>query len=207
MTTHSLAVTIAYVASVVGVITVVPQILRTVRHPTMGGVAPLSWAISVVACTAWVTYGVRAGVAPQIPGNVLLISGSAAIVLLVPSTLSRSRRALLLLTAVLAVVSVSTRLAPETVGYLAFGIGLFSAWPQVFATLRGRREAAGVSLTTFSLRTAAALGWLSYAVLARDVPVLLSATVMLSTTLLVLVVEASRRTVPVLDEIPVLEPA
>lgn len=207
MTTHSLAVTIAYVASVVGVITVVPQILRTVRHPHMGGVAPLSWAISVVACTAWVTYGVRAGVAPQIPGNVLLISGSAAIVLLVPSTLSRSRRALLLLTAVLAVVSVSTRLAPETVGYLAFGIGLFSAWPQVFATLRGRREAAGVSLTTFSLRTAAALGWLSYAVLARDVPVLLSATVMLSTTLLVLVVEASRRTVPVLDEIPVLEPA
>lgn len=207
MTSHSLAVTIAYVASVVGVITVVPQILRTVRHPHMGGVAPLSWAISVVACTAWVTYGVRAGVAPQIPGNVLLISGSAAIVLLVPSTLSRSRRALLLLTAVLAVVSVSTRLAPETVGYLAFGIGLFSAWPQVFATLRGRREAAGVSLTTFSLRTAAALGWLSYAVLARDVPVLLSATVMLSTTLLVLVVEASRRTVPVLDEIPVLEPA
>lgn len=207
MTSHSLAVTIAYVASVVGVSTVVPQILRTIRHPHMGGVAPLSWAISVVACTAWVTYGVRAGVAPQIPGNVLLISGSATIVLLVPSTLSRSRRALLLLTAVLAVVSVSTRLAPETVGYLAFGIGLFSAWPQVFATLRGAREAAGVSLATFSLRTAAALGWLSYAVLARDVPVMLSATVMLSTTLLVLVVEASRRTVPVLDELPVLEPA
>jgi uncharacterized protein with PQ loop repeat len=207
VTSHSLALTVAYVASVLGVITVVPQIVRTVRHPHMGGVAPLSWAISVVACTAWITYGFRAGVAPQIPGNVLLVSGSIAIVLLVPSALSRSRRALLLATAALAVVTVSTRLTPEAVGFLAFGIGLFSAWPQVFATLRGTREAAGVSLTTFSLRTAAAVGWLGYAVLARDVPVVLSAVVMLSTTLLVLVVEASRRTAPVLEEIPVLEPA
>ena len=207
MTSHTLALTIAYAASVVGVITVVPQILRTVRHPHMGGVAPLSWAISAVACTAWITYGARAGVAPQIPGNVLLVAGAVSIVLLVPSALTRSRRALLLLSAVLAVVGVSTMLPAEGVGYLAFGIGLFSAWPQVFATLRGTREAAGVSLTTFSLRTAAAVGWLSYAVLARDVPVLLSAVIMLSTTLLVLVVESSRRTVPVLEQLQVLEPA
>ncbi len=207
MTSHSLALSIAYAASVLGVITVVPQIVRTVRHPHMGGVAPLSWAISVVALVAWITYGVRAGVAPQIPGNLLLLSGSVAIVLLVPSALSRARRALLLATAALVVVTVSTRLSPEAVGFLAFGIGLFSAWPQVFATLRGSREDAGVSLATFSLRTAAALGWLSYAVLARDVPVLLSALIMVSTTVLVLVVEASRRTAPVLDEVPVLEPA
>jgi uncharacterized protein with PQ loop repeat len=207
VTSHTLALTIAYAASVVGVITVVPQILRTVRHPNMRGVAPLSWAISAVACTGWITYGVRAGVAPQIPGNVLLVAGAVAIVLLVPSPLSRSLRALLLLTAAMAVVGVSTLLPAEGVGYLAFGIGLFSAWPQVFATLRGTREDAGVSLTTFSLRTAAAVGWLSYAVIARDVPVVLSAMIMLSTTLLVLVVEASRRTAPVLEELQVLEPA
>ncbi len=207
MTSHSLALTIAYAASFLGVVTVVPQILRTVRHPHMGGVAPMSWAISAIACTGWITYGVRAGVAPQIPGNVLLVLGSIAIVLLVPSVLSRSRRALLLVASMVGVIAVSTALTPENVGFLAFGIGLFSAWPQVFATLRGTREAAGVSLTTFSLRTGAAVGWLAYAIIGRDVPVLLSATVMLTTTVLVLAVEASRRTTPVLGEVPVLEPA
>ncbi len=209
MTSHSLALTIAYAASVLGVITVVPQIVRTFRHPHLGGVAPLSYAISVAALVAWITYGFRAGVAPQIPGNVLLLSGSVAIVLLVPSELSRSRRALLLAASALVVVTVSTRLSPEEVGFLAFGIGLFSAWPQVFATLRGTREDAGVSLTTFSLRSVAAVGWLSYAVLARDVPVVLSAVIMLGTTVLVLVVEASRRAapLPVLDDVAVLEPA
>ena len=207
MTTHTLALAIAYASSVVGVAQSVPQIVRAVRHPHMGGVAPLSWAISAVACTAWITYGVRAGIGPQIPGNVLLVTGSVAIVLLVPSALPRARRAGLLGAAALAVVSLSSVLPPEGVGFLAFGIGLFSAWPQVVTTLRGTPEAAGVSLATFGLRLVSGLGWFTYAILARDVPVIFSATVMLSTTLLVLVVEGQRRGAPALDEIGVLEPA
>ena len=207
MTSHTLALTIAYAASVFGVAAVVPQILRTLRHPHMTGVAPLSYAVSILACTGFMIYGLRADVMPQIPGNVLLVTGSIAIVLLVPSHLSRSRRALMLAAAMSAVALVAFHVPVETAGFLAFGISLFSAWPQVVTTLRGTREAAGVSLTTFSLRLAAGLGWLAYAVIARDVPVIFSAGVMVGTTMLVLAVESARRTEPVLEEIPVLEPA
>jgi uncharacterized protein with PQ loop repeat len=207
VTSHTLALTIAYAASVLGVASVVPQILRTIRHPHMAGVAPLSYAVSILACTGFMIYGLRADVMPQIPGNVLLVSGSIAIVLLVPSRLSVPRRALLLALAVTAVALVSFRVPVEAAGFLAFGISLFSAWPQVVTTLRGTREAAGVSLTTFGLRLGAGLGWLAYAVIAHDVPVIFSATVMTGTTLMVLAVESARRTEPLLEEIPVLEPA
>ena len=197
MTSHTLALTIAYAASVLGVASVVPQILRTIRHPHMAGVAPLSYAVSILACTGFMIYGLRADVVPQIPGNVLLV----------PSRLSVPRRALLLALAVTAVALVSFRVPVEAAGFLAFGISLFSAWPQVVTTLRGTREAAGVSLTTFGLRLGAGLGWLAYAVIAHDVPVIFSATVMTGTTLTVLAVESARRTEPLLEEIPVLEPA
>jgi uncharacterized protein with PQ loop repeat len=83
VTSHTLALTIAYAASVLGVASVVPQILRTIRHPHMAGVAPLSYAVSILACSGFMIYGLRADVIPQIPGNVLLVSGSIAIVLLV----------------------------------------------------------------------------------------------------------------------------
>jgi uncharacterized protein with PQ loop repeat len=207
VTSHTLALTIAYVASVFGVAAVVPQILRTLRHPHMAGVAPLSYAVSILACTGFMIYGLRADVIPQIPGNVLLVTGSIAIVLLVPSHLSRSRRALMLAAAMTVVAVVAFHVPVETAGFLAFGISLFSAWPQVVTTLRGTREAAGVSLTTFTLRLAAGLGWLAYAVIARDVPVIFSAGVMTGTTLLVLAVESSRRTEPLLEDLPILEPA
>ena len=207
MTSHTLALTIAYAASVFGVASVIPQILRTIRHPHMAGVAPLSYFVSILACTGFMIYGLRADVIPQIPGNVLLVSGSVAIVLLVPSHLSRMLRAALLVAAVTTVTVVSFNVPVETAGFIAFGISLFSAWPQVVTTLRGTREAAGVSLTTFSLRLAAGVGWLTYAVIARDAPVIFSASVMVGTTLLVLGVESSRRVEPVLEEIPVLEPA
>jgi uncharacterized protein with PQ loop repeat len=207
VTSHTLALTIAYAASLFGVAAVVPQILRTLRHPHMAGVAPLSYAVSILACTGFMIYGLRAEVLPQIPGNVLLVTGSIAIVLLVPSHLSRSRRALLLGAAMTTVAAVSFHVPVQAAGFLAFGISLFSAWPQVVTTLRGTREAAGVSLTTFSLRLGAGLGWLAYAVIDRDVPVIFSASVMVGTTLLVLGVESARRVEPVVGEIPVLEPA
>ena len=73
MTSHTLALTIAYAASVFGVAAVIPQILRTLRHPHMAGVAPLSYFVSILACTGFMIYGLRADVIPQIPGNVLLV--------------------------------------------------------------------------------------------------------------------------------------
>ena len=207
MDAHLLALTVAYAASAAGAASVLPQIARTLRNRHMGGVAPLSYAVTSVACTVWMIYGQRAEVWPQIPGNVLLVTGAVAIILLVPHRLSPTTRALMLASAMLVAAVVAVEVPVAAAGMVAFGIGLFSAWPQVITTLRGSRTAAGVSLATFSLRLAAGLGWLACAVLAHDVPVLLSATVMVATTVLVLGVEARRRTVPSVVPMPVLEPA
>ena len=207
MDTHLIALTVAYAASAAGASSVLPQITRTLRNRHMGGVAPLSYAVTSVACTVWMVYGMRAEVWPQIPGNVLLVTGAVAIVLLVPHRRSPWTRAALLGSAMLGAAYLAFTVPVAAAGMLAFGIGLFSAWPQVVTTLRGARVAAGVSLTAFGLRLAAGLGWLFYAVLDRDIPVLLSATVMVATTMLILGVEARRRAAHASMEFPVLEPA
>src|ERR1044072_2789336 len=83
-----------YLGSALGVAMVVPQILRTLRNRQLPGVSALSWALTAIACTTWLLYGVRTTEIPQIPGNVLLVSGAVAVVLLVPSRFSALPRAL-----------------------------------------------------------------------------------------------------------------
>ena len=80
---HTFALTLAYIGAVLGVATVAPQILRTLRHPSFAGVAPTSWALSALGCSMWLVKGIRNAELPQIPGNVLLTAGSVAIALLV----------------------------------------------------------------------------------------------------------------------------
>jgi uncharacterized protein with PQ loop repeat len=201
---------LAYIASGVGVVMVAPQIVRTIKHPHLGGVSPWAWSLTVVACTLWMTYGVRSHSMPQIPGNVLLVSGAFAIVLLVPAGWSRGRRAAYLLSAVATMVLFSTYLTPREVGFLAFGIGLFGAWPQVFETVWLRRGMgpSALSMTSQVLKVVGQLLWLSYAVIVVDVPVEIAASVTLCTNLVIAVVEASRRAAVVApEELAVLEPA
>jgi uncharacterized protein with PQ loop repeat len=195
---HALALVLAYVASAIGVVMVAPQIQRIVRHPQLAGVSPWTWSITVVACTLWLTYGIRSGSLPQIPGNVFLVSGAVAIVLLVPAGWSRPRRAAALAATTASLVAVSTRLSPEQVGFLAFSIGLTGMWPQVFETVWLRRGLgpSSLSLSSSALKVASQSLWLSYAVLSVDVPVMVAATLALTTNGVVTAVEASRRRTP-----------
>lgn len=195
MELHTFAQLLAFAGSAVGVVMVAPQIVRTVKHPHLGGVSPWSWAITVVACTLWLTYGLRSGSIPQVPGNVFLVSGAVAIVLLVPAEWSRARRAWALLGVTSTLVLFSTYLSPEQVGFFAFGIGLFAAWPQVFETVWLRRGMgpSALSMTSQVLKVVGQVLWLSYAVLAVDAPVIVAAVVALSTNALIALVEASRR--------------
>ena len=96
MTTHEIAFGFGYLGASLGVAMVVPQIVRIVRHPSLPGVSPISWALTVFGCLLWFTYGLRSGALPQIPGNVLLVGGAVAVVLLMKSSTSRTRRAMLL---------------------------------------------------------------------------------------------------------------
>lgn len=195
MDTHTLALTLAYLGSAIGVVMVMPQILRIVRHPHMGGVSPWTWSLVAVSCSLWLTYGVRSDSLPQIPGNVLLIAGAVSIVLLVPAAWSRRRRAGGLVAAALVLVLASTRLAPDQVGFLAFSIGLFGMWPQVYETVWARRGMgpSAISLTSNALKVAAQLCWLTFAILTVDLPVIAGAVMALSTNALITSVELGRR--------------
>lgn len=195
MSPADLGTALAYLGSAIGVAMVIPQILRIVRHPHMGGVSPWTWAITVVSCTTWIAYGVRTGSMPQIPGNILLVSGAVAIVLLVPAAWSRSVRAAGLAAVTAVAVGLSTLLEPEVAGFFALGIGLFGMWPQVFETVWLRRGMgpSAISLTSQGLKLVSQLCWLAFAVLTLDVPVLVAAIMTLSTNLIVTVVEMARR--------------
>ncbi len=193
---HDVAVCLAYVGATLGVAMVVPQIVRTVRHPDLAGVSPVSWGLTALGCLSWLTYGVRTATVPQIPGNVLLVSGAVTVALLVPSPMSRSRRALVLAAAAVGVVAVAFAIPAASVGYLAVSVGLVSAWPQVFDSLARWRSGggtSGVSITTWSIKVVSQTCWLVYAVVTRQTPVVVSASVALTTALALVAVESSRR--------------
>jgi uncharacterized protein with PQ loop repeat len=197
---------LAYVASALGVMMVLPQIQRIVRHPHMGGVSPWTWAITVVACSVWLTYGVRAASMPQIPGNVLLVSGAVAVVLLVPAAWSRPQRAAALAGVTAGVVLLATRLPTEAVGFLAFAISLAGVWPQVYETVWLRRGMgpSALSLTSAAIKLLSQSLWFAFAVLTTDLPVLVASTMMLTTNTTITLVELSRRRAAV-DAAPPLE--
>jgi uncharacterized protein with PQ loop repeat len=79
------------------------------------------------------------------------------------------------------------------VGYLAFALGLVSAWPQVYDSVTTWRSgaASGVSVTTWLIKIVSQLCWLTYALGARDVPVTFSALVALSTACSLVILETS----------------
>jgi uncharacterized protein with PQ loop repeat len=195
MTVHTAAVTLAYVGACLGVVMVVPQIVRILRHPSLGGVSAPSWALTALACLTWLIYGVRTQTLPQIPGNVLLVCGAVAIVVLVPGQVSARARALRLGAAAALVVTVALGVPARSVGYLAFAVGLLSAWPQVFDSVAGWRAggSSGVSISTWAIKVCSQTCWLTYAVATGDGPVTISATVALSTAVALVVVESSRR--------------
>jgi uncharacterized protein with PQ loop repeat len=202
MTLHAFALTLAYLGATLGVVMVVPQILRTLTHPTLGGVSPVAWAMTVLGCSMWLTYGVRTGTVPQIPGNILLVSGAVAVVLLVPSHVSRRRRAVSLGVVLAALETVAWVVPAHSVGYLAASIGFVSAWPQVYDSVVTWRSGvrSGVSITTWSLKLVSQTCWLTYAVLVGDVPVAISATVAFGAAATLVTLEtltAARQTRPV----------
>ena len=179
MTTHEIGFGFGYLGAALGVAMVVPQIVRIVRHPSLPGVSPISWALTVFGCLLWFTYGLRSRALPQIPGNVLLICGAIAVVLLIKSPTSRARRAVLLALGAGLLELTAWMIPIQGVGYLAFAVGTFSTWPQLYDSVGNWRAHinSGVSLSTWALRIASQVCWLAYALGTSDVPVGIGACV------------------------------
>ena len=191
----SLALPLAYIGALLSVGMVLPQLTRTIRNPALTGVSATSWALTSLACLTWLIYGVRANVLPQVHGNILMVVGAVAVVLLVPSAWSRSRRVVSLVASATIIVLVSMLVPPSVVGYLAFGISMIAVWPQVvdsYGTWRTGVES-GLSLTTWSVKIAATVCWLSYATITTDVPVLIASSLGLVANIAILGFESSAR--------------
>lgn len=195
MTTHEIAFGLGYIGAALGVAMVIPQIVRIVRHPSLPGVSPISWALTVFACLLWMTYGIRSGALPQIPGNVLLISGAFAVTLLVKSPISRVRRASLLVLGMGLLETTAWVISPESVGYLAFAVGTFSTWPQLYDSIGNWRAHlnSGVALSTWGLRIASQVCWLVFAVGTSDMPVGIGASLSLLTGVAMVALETAAR--------------
>jgi uncharacterized protein with PQ loop repeat len=177
--TVSLSISIQYVGylgAALAVCMVVPQIVRTYGDRALGGVSVLSWALSGLSSFTWLLYGVRAAEMPQIPGNVLTVSGSVVIALAVPSSASRGRRAVALALAGAALCALATVVPPTALGFVAFGIGIVSMLPQTVNSLRRTTgEVSAVSVPTWVLFGASQLCWLIYALVVHDLVVAISA--------------------------------
>jgi uncharacterized protein with PQ loop repeat len=197
MALHALAEASGYLGATLGVGMVIPQITRTLRDRTVPGVSALSWALTALACTSWLLYGVRTRELPQIPGNVLLVTGAVFIVLVVPSAVSPGARAARLAGAALTVAVLVPIVPPAVIGFIALSIGLVSALPQAMRSLGPRPPGeSAVSVLTWFLRVGSQACWLGYAIALHDTTVMLSAVVLLSTALVVLGSELVRRPAP-----------
>ncbi len=191
---HTLGVAAAYLGATIGVVMLIPQIVRTFAERTVPGVSALSWALLGLSCMTWMLYGIRAHELPQIPGNIFMVTGAAVIVLAVPSAISVARRAARLATAAAAIATLAAVLPPTSIGFLGFGIGLFSAVPQLIKSMRRPgHQLSAVSVPAWVLRGISQACWLFFAVVVGDLAVTISASFILTSSALLVVCELGRR--------------
>jgi uncharacterized protein with PQ loop repeat len=189
---HAFAIAAGYIGAALSVGMVIPQLFRTLRHRSLGGVSAISWLITTAACFTWLLYGVKGHVWPQIPGNALIVPGAAAIVLAVPARLSVAKRAGLLACTAGALILVAALIPPDVLGYLAFAISLVSAAPQVVTSIARRREGrSAVSIPAWLMRGVSQMFWLYYALILHNGPTLISAVVVLVSVAVVIGLESA----------------
>jgi uncharacterized protein with PQ loop repeat len=189
---HAFAIAAGYIGAALSVGMVIPQLVRTMRNRSLGGVSAMSWLITTAACFTWLLYGARGHVWPQIPGNALIVPGAAAIVLAVPARLSVAQRAGLLAATAGTLILVAMLVRPDVLGYLAFAISLVSAAPQVITSIARRREGrSAVSIPAWLMRGVSQLFWLYYALILHNGPTLVSAVVVLVSVAIVVGLESA----------------
>ncbi|MGD0944841.1 MAG: PQ-loop domain-containing transporter [Acidimicrobiales bacterium] len=189
------ALACGYLGALLGVCMLVPQIVRSFRDRSLPGVSALSWALTGLSSGAWLLYGLRVHEMPQVPGNTLVVAGTAVIVLAVPSRIGERGRATMLVTAAFGLIASAVVLPAAAVGLIAFGIGVSSTLPQTIRSLVGLPEGttSAVSVPSWLLRAAAQVCWLVFAIGEGDAVVFASAAFILSSSLVLCAVELRRR--------------
>jgi uncharacterized protein with PQ loop repeat len=191
---HVLANAAGYLGAALGVLMVLPQIVRTLKNRSLPGVSAMSWALTALSCYTWLLYGLRAHEFPQVPGNILMVTGSVVVVLAVPSQAKGRTRAIGVAAPAAVIGGLALVLPPVSIGLIGFGIGLTSALPQIARSLgRRRSENSAVSISAWTLRAASQLSWLIYAIVRHDVIVTISAAFLLTSAVVLVISERAAR--------------
>lgn len=181
---------IGWLASVLFISRLLPQPFRLVRTGLPEGVSPLAAMNAVISETAWLIYGLQAGLVPVWAVSVAaLVPGIWTVVLL----RGRVRRHHLVRAGLwLAVIALAW--AAGVLGVILGGTVLVSVGPQVWTALR-ERDLRGLSVYTWLLAIGDALMWGAYG-LAVDDPALLGyAAVLVTSAVIVLVRMAQTRSI------------
>jgi uncharacterized protein with PQ loop repeat len=201
VTPHELGTMLGYMGAALGVSMVIPQVVRTLANRKLTGVSALSWAMLAFACTGWMLYGLKAHEMVQVPGNVLLVSGAVAVVLLVPARMPIPARVLSLAAGLSTYVWFASVVPAAITVSVAIAIGLSSSIPQVLQSLRRSAHArSAVSLSTWWMRVASQACWLAFALIVHEWVVLVSALFTETCNVMVLVTESRRAAVVHHDE-------
>ena len=203
MEMSSLALSIGYVAGVVGLVTNVPQAVRVWKSRSDQGVNVTMWVLTFVSFCAWLGYGLRMGNQPIILANIGVMVVVGAVLVAIGRTRQRNVILDLLLIAVLVAVVVGMAFivpVPVLVGYFVAASAV--PWLQVRTSNKTLHDGTPsyVSRATLSIRTLGMSLWLVHGVLVGDNAIILAITITLTATVLTLVLEtvSSRRRGPIL---------
>lgn len=183
MSSLSLVVVIGWIATAVGAVLALPQLLRLIRTRRLDGLSHFAWWAMMTVNLSWLAHGVHIGQPPQIVTNTFALCSTVPILILLTRSLGRS-----VLKAVASSLAVAATIVTIDIalGSLAFGIaavipGVVSYLSQGMELIRAERVH-GVSVAFLSLAVLNQSLWLTWAWLLPDAGTILACTITLTMT-------------------------
>jgi uncharacterized protein with PQ loop repeat len=173
---------IGWLASVLFISRLLPQPFRLVRTGLPEGVSPLAAMNAVISETAWLVYGLQAGLVPVWAVSVAaLVPGVWTVVLLRGQVRRRH-----LVRAGLWLLVIGVAAAAGVLGVVLGATVLVSVGPQVWTAIR-EQDLRGLSVFTWLLAIGDALLWGAYGLAVGDAALLGYAAILFTSAVIVLV--------------------
>lgn len=179
----ALADLIGWTATLVGAVLGLPQLVRLTRTRDVRGLSFLAWRSTLVLNLIWLAHGLRIDQSPQVVTNVIALSITLPLVILLARSLRRSVTMALLPSIAVAGVIVAI---DHTLGSLVFGAA--AVLPAIFANtgqsieLVRSHTVSGVAPLFLMLACLNQSLWLTWAVLIHDPGTILAASLTLTVT-------------------------
>jgi uncharacterized protein with PQ loop repeat len=151
-----------FIATVLGVAFIWPQVIRVYAKNSVEGVSATSQLIGLSGTLMWFSYGVATGSTPIIISNINIeIAVIALIVMLIRKGSLPLWKALIVFAATAVFCVAGALVSASIIGIAGVIIGTPAIFPQVWRALRTPRLY-GVSVSSYSLLAAMGSGWFAY---------------------------------------------